>query len=748
VLLICEPKQAADCYITTTESIIRMSPSDQTRIITATLINGAANDAYNFKWWADSYDCINLNYTGASATISPIAAGMTTVHISHPKAQYEKDIIVYVSQYSELAFSRTSLSVAAGTQTFVNMEVPVSNVATRLSYTAALPGGGSASHIVSASGTSSVCIVNALSQGAAVVTAQLIAVNSGVVQGSAELLVNVTPSTTPPTYINYTGGNIITLEKGVTKSLSAALAGQGTTDQDSLTLQWQSSDQDALKITPASASGVAVNNQIQVTAMKAGTESTITISHEKASSSIILYFIVPGENAATVSLDRNAVAMMVGDNPTALTATLQNAQPADITNLQWSIEQDSQIIQLSGAGKRVNIMPLASGTAVVTAAVPSSGRSDACEITVDQPHTIAFNYKTVTLYPGESRIIEYSTSPQSEMSTITWAVKDNAYAQAGEDDHAGRLTIYGKREGNTILTGTTSSGATASLAVYVDWGDEFNVSKTMIKSIPVNYDDGSFDINYDVAPVIAEIHVAVSDAQAMRLKPGTYTSVKTESGTTTYIIGPEYHAAADPQTGYATGVIHLDPLAETIIPVTVAAYNPIGILQNGVPQPYYIDQQNINMQIYYTSLTFVPSTITRTGSFSRFDQTAGAIVVGDGEQISFTLTPQQLNARPTNITAAFVPNPAEVSQTNKPNQKQYVAAGNVGNIVHVYHLLDYNASNGRYGFVDPAFPDTDVVLAIPVVGTVNISYKTGDGTTRNFSFPVYVEVRNCNKIYP
>jgi hypothetical protein len=750
ILVICEPRLAADRYITTAESIIRMSPSDQTRVITATLINGTANDAYNFKWWADSYDCINLNSAGASASISPVSAGMTTVHISHPKAQYEKDIIVYVSQYSELAFSRSSLSIPAGTQTFVNMEVPVSNLSTRLSYTAALPEGGSASHIVSAGGTSAVCIVNALSEGTAVITAQLIATNSGIVQGSAELLVNVTPSTVPSTYINFPGGNIITLEKGVTKTLSASLAGQGVTEQDSLQLQWKSSDQSSLKITPSSASGVAVNNQIQVAALKAGTENTITISHEKASSSVILYFVVPGENAAAVSLDRTVIAMTAGDNPTAITATLRNAQPDDTANLEWSVEQSSPIIQISGSGKRINVLPLNPGTAVITCKVPSSGRTDSCEITVDQIRGISFNYEYLTLYPGESRVIEYTATPPSDTASVTWTVRDNSYVQTGGDDHAGRLTVYGKREGSTVLTGTTASGVSADLSIRVDWGDDFNLTKTMIKSVPVNSNDGAFDIDYDVSPSIAEIHVAITDAQAMRLKPGTYTGSKTASGTVTYIIGPEFHRTVDPQNGNARGTIHLDPLGETIIPITVAAYNPVGIQQqNGGFQPYYFGQKTVNMQIYYSSLTFAPTNISRTGSFSRFDQTAGAIVIGDGEQLSFTLIPLQINARPTNITAAFIPNPTETDRPDKPNQKQYVSVTTgVLNTVYVYHLFDYNAANGRYGNTDPSFPDTDVVLGVPVAGTLEISYRAGNGSDRKFSFPVYVEVRNCDKIYP
>jgi hypothetical protein len=748
ILIICQPRLAADCYITTAESIIRMSPSDQTRIITAALVNGLANDAYNFKWWADSYDCIDINYSGASASVSPIAAGMTTVHISHPKAQYVKDIIVYVSQYSELAFSQTSLSIPAGTQIFVNMQVPVSNTAARLSYTASLPGGGSASHIVSAGGTPSVCIVDAHGVGTAVITASLIAANSGIVQGTAELLVNVTPSTVPPTYINYAGGNIITLEKGVTKTLSAALAGQGVTEQDSFSLQWKSSDQNALKISPASASGVAVNNQIQVTAVKAGTENTVTISHEKAASNVILYFVVPGENTAAVSLDRNAVHLMIGDNPTPLNAALRNAQSDDSAHLEWTVAQSSPVIQLSGSGRRINILPLNMGTAAVTVRVPSSGRTDTCTITVDQPHTISFTDKIVTLYPGESRVIRYAAAPASEMSTITWTLKDGAYAQISADNHAGRLTMYGKREGSTLLTGTTASGVSTNVSIIVSWGNSLNLSKSLIKSVPVNYNDGTFDIAYEVSPSIAEIRVSITDTGGMALRPGTYTSYN--AAAFTYVIGPEFHTAVNPETGIASGIIRLDPRGETLIPIMVGAYNPIGTQQpDGSYVPYYIAQQPVNMQIYYTSLTFAPSSVSSTGSFSRYDPAVGAVVLGDGEQLSFTLTAQQPNARPSNITAQFVPNPGDIDQPDKPNQKQFVSAWNAGNVCYVYHNRDYNAANGRYGGTDTAFPDTDVVLGVPVVGTLKITYTAGNGSADNqFSFPVYVEVRNCGKIYP
>lgn len=188
ILVICEPRKSADCYITTTESIIRLSPGDSPKTITATLTGGTANDPYAFKWWADSYQIIEMNYTGAQAVIKPLAAGSVTLHVSHPKAVYQKDIILNISQYTEFAFETTARTVPAGIQTFVNMRVPVSQTTVRVAYTSRTPGGADASHLVAAGGTNAVCILDPREAGTAVITASLIAVNSGAVQATAELL--------------------------------------------------------------------------------------------------------------------------------------------------------------------------------------------------------------------------------------------------------------------------------------------------------------------------------------------------------------------------------------------------------------------------------------------------------------------------------------------------------------------------------------------------------------------------------
>lgn len=267
VLVICEPKSVANCYITVSESIIKMSPSDGSRTITASLINGDAGDAYSFKWWADSYDIIDMNYTGESCVITPVATGTTTLHCSHPKAAYQKDIILYVSQYSEFAFETDSVQVTAGSQTFVRMEVPATNIKTKVVYSARKTDGTSAADLLTVSGTDSVCILNPVAEGTCIVQADLVASSSGIVQASAQLLVNIEKSDSELTYISYSGSTIITLEKGEAVTLKAGLSGADAKTGDEKSLKWKSSEtgkaSPAFSLSPSpSNSGITMNDEV------------------------------------------------------------------------------------------------------------------------------------------------------------------------------------------------------------------------------------------------------------------------------------------------------------------------------------------------------------------------------------------------------------------------------------------------------------------------------------------------------
>jgi hypothetical protein len=769
VLVICEPKKSEDCYITTAESIIRMSPSDGQKTITAQLSGGTQADAYNFKWWADNYDIINFNYAGGVATVSPLASGSTTIHISHPKATYQKDIILYISQYAEFKFDAASKSVPAGTQTFVNMQVPASNVQTKVSYTS------NNATVVSASGTNAVCVINAHQEGSAVVTASLVAVSSGAVQATAELLVYVTPSATPATYINYAGSTIITIEKGITRSLSAALAGLGAVSSDSNSLQWWASDkgipdyQRVLRISPTpSNSGVTVNKEIQITALQAGKECTITIHHEKSNSDVILYCIVPGENMATVRLDRSEINMIEGDSPASITATITNAQENDYANLQWSVQQDDDIIAISGTGKKISVLPKKPGTALITAVVPSSQMSAACTIKVEEPKTIRFDYTTVSTYPFEIKTLHYTVTPESETDSVTWTIGDNAYVAIASDDKNGTLTFMGKpSEGTTTITGTTKSKAKATLTVNNGWGNAFSVEKSQIRSVPVNKNDGTFDVKYEVRPSNARIFVMVPEPDKLILKSGTYDSFDAATGT--YRIDASRHEQVNTETGAASGTLRFEPLGETRSAVVITAHNP-ALVQNAdgtYLYPYDIASKTVEMQIYYNSYTFTPYEVARiaspapVGIYSRYDTGTGNFVLGDGETLRFKLKTEEQNGTPQIIQIGFTANTSSSDNKDRdPDKKSQHELISTSTAVSSLHTLFTVTHDRDYGPLIDKYYDLanindkvveqynrsvrDVILA----GTIDVSYRQfSNNAVMKFSFPLYVEVRNCARNY-
>jgi hypothetical protein len=784
VLVICEPPQTSDCYITTSESIIRLSPSDSAKTISAALANGKAGDERNFKWWADDYSIIDMNYTGSQAIVTPLASGSVAIHVSHPKALYQKDIVLNISQYDEFAFEKTQASLTAGVQSFINMRTPVTQHKTRVSYAVKrADGSGAASTVVSASGTDAVCVLDPHAAGSAIVEASLVAVNSGAVQSTAQLLVSISPAPVDAAYINFAGSTIITLEKGVTKTLSAALAGTGAAADDSNALQWKSSDQSVLRISPVSASNVATRKEIQIAAMQAGREATITVHHEKANSDIVLYVIIPGENAASVTLDKSLMSFVEGESPAAVSASIANAEEKDYENLVWTLANKNEsrpAASLSGTGRTVSVRPLATGQATLTARVPSSGKTASCEIEVEQKKQITFSTSSVTIYPGGSVTVGYTVSPNSEAANLVWTIGDGSYA-ACADNRNGTITLIGKdREGSTYVEATSLSGARARFTVNNKWGDVFALNKTAIAAAPVGAGDDAFTVVYNISPACAELHISTGS---------TSLSVTAGASSVQYVNG-EYVVYAgnhqnnvDPATGIATGSFRLSPSQEVDKTVRALAYNPRKTKRDdGTFEGADIAVKTIAVKIGYDSYTFSPTIVKIEGKYSRWNAAAGALVLGDGEGLTFSLSPGEARAAPSAVTVSFEPNrysdTGERLKDNQNNpatpdsqrllQRRYVynhstgtnsdasftlAKNSDGNYT-LYHTRDYGSSTGSstilFG-VDASAAAVEktnaAVRAAPFVGVVKIAYTTGAGASKTYEIPLYVEVRNCPRNY-
>ena len=774
VLVICEPETKTDCYITLTESIIKMSPQDPTRTITATLVNGTESDKYNFKWWADSYEIIDMNYTGESCVVTPISTGFTTIHCSHPKAAYQKDIIVNISQYSEFAFAKDAVSVTKGKQTFVNMEVPtLGTTTTKVVYKAVYPDGSPASDIMGVSGTKSVCILDPKAAGTCIIQADLVAAISGIIQGSCQLLVNIEDSSEAVTYIDYSGSTVITLEKGETRSLKAMLAGASAVTGDEKYLKWKSSDTNVVSISPSpTSSGWTMNDEIRITGLSAGKEATVTISCDRYDgiSSVILYIIVPGENVANILLDRTALNLVQGDGAQSITASVTNPLEGDYDNLVWEVEQDGEnpVIKLSGSGKKVSVFPQNTGTALVRATVPSSLRTAECTVTVEPPKQIILDRQTVNCYPGEEFKITYTVSPENEAADITWTTSDSSYV-GFTDDHAGTLTCYGKfREGTCTITGTTPSKAKASFTVTNGWGNTLSLSKTLIKTVPVYKSDGTFDIEYELKPSCAELHIqatqftgANGSVPPLKLAEGTYTSY--DAGTGLYTVTKKDFESVNTETGTAGGTLRFIPVGESNGPVVVTAYNPVSI--DGEAPLGAFAEQTIDMQICYTSLDFTLSDFRADGAYSYYDSASKVLVIGDGETVTFRAAAENKNASPVIDSVVFTKyagnyNGEKISCGKNPasgnsmiESSMSVTYGTVSGDPKSSSRLaackDFNMTNGFYRADNTDDGDklsneyNDRIMEHLYIGTLDINYTTYFGTKDSYSIPVYLDIRNC-----
>jgi hypothetical protein len=329
-------------------------------------------------------------------------------------------------------------------------------------------------------------------------------------------------------------------------------------------------------------------------------------------------------------------------------------------------------------------------------------------------------------------------------------VSDSAYVQVS-DDKQGTLTMYGKyKEGAAMVTGTTASRATGQVTVKNGWGNTFTLEKSLIKSIPVNNNDGTFDVKYDVKPACAEIRIwGLSN---MALAAGTYD--RYENGV--YTILPARHATADRESGIASGIIRFNPSGESKTAVIVQAWNPVAAsTADGTIVPAEVALRQIQMNVYYNAYTFIPRNFSANGKYSRFDEAAGSFIIGDGERMSFSLASQEPNGTPQIEEVTFEALGGEPEGPDGNKQQAFIAApsvtGNGGFIIE--HTRDYGEASGvYYGLFDPGDAAVEknntAVRAVPLTGMITVRYRLfGDDGIREYRFPLYAEVRNCRKTY-
>ena len=800
VMLICEAQMVTNCYITTTESIIKMSPSDSERTISASLVNGSADDVYDFKWWADSYDKININYTNEYCVVKPISTGTVTLHVSHPKAPNTKDIILYISQYSDFAFSEKSQIVyTGGDNVFVTMEVPATTTECEVSYEVTK---SSTTDVCTVYGNSTACIiVPGKNPGSATITASL-QTKGGIVQAQAEMLVvNQAKDATAP-YLSVEGSTIRNLAVNETTVLKGGIAGNGINDGDASGIVWTITEPN--KICFMNMPGnTARGSSVSIKALNPGS-TTIKLSHSKANT-ITLYVTVTGTSDPRISLNYSENTIFIGEEPFKLTATVTNDNGSEII---WNNSDDS-VINLNAKNKQASITALKVGTSVIKCAFKDNpGSEQTCTVTVaeaekltlftwadgETARTTKLGLDSIALYPGESKAIHYETSPaRTELDNTASYISDNNYFSFqnlgyvssfkmgnntySADPEYGTIILTAKAVTSTTPIGLSfkcKNGMSASFTATNDYGYYFNIDRSAIALNPASVCTGkkndSLAVKYQIKPACSKIEVNVGPAAGLKIVNADNTEVShvVRNGDCIYTITG--HSLPDNETGIAEGTIYFAATNEIYNNnVTIVAINDNVVSSNGVlGQPKSFSPKNISFDITYKEHTFTTSITKLNGSkFSHYDAATNCLYIGDGEDIKVTLVPKESYST-FKTTVTFKPSGSGASTTplNEyfKNKNNNLTLGNsllltapastqtVSNSEGLYfnfsHTYDFNLANGFWNVVEG---DANKQLenmnttarVLEYVGNIEVKCFLGNDSSYTHKIPVYVAVRNC-----
>ncbi|MDR2053097.1 MAG: hypothetical protein LBP80_06765 [Treponema sp.] len=622
VLVLVEDAVKEGCYITVSQRIVKLKPDAKDQAtLKSILIGGEALDPEGFVWWADDYHIVNAMFLTDTARIEPVGiAGVTAVHVKHPKALDTVDIVVMVSDVETFAFDNNSKTIKKGSIAFIPLRLPPSTEKTSVEYSSANPA------VCAVTGSNAVAMIAGITDGYTTVTATLKA--GAAIAATAEMAVIVSPVAENQMRIA-TKSTVLNMEIGTSLTVEAALQGAGISPTDGYDITWKSSDSKIASLL-ATEQNITKGNSAYITAKAAG-EAVITLTHPKCESSLELWVLIPQRNELSITLDRTYLELYKDEGAVAVTATLAGGSAADYASITCTAPKvaGQVIVSVSKAtGKTCNIVPRNVGNTTLRAQLPNGKYAD-CIVSVSSTAEITPETQAIHVNPGYTETIHYTTNP--EAAQVSWIAQSNSAANgtaaASEyftfqvNEAAKTISVTGVKLGNGVLNGFfvgTSGGTTTRIQVYVEYTYEFELKTSgIITREPGN--GNTITIPFRVFPTDLEITAQVSDPAKLELKS---VSLNTLTG---------------------EGTVVLTPLGEKKgLSVTLNATNPKDRVNTPIVRTQYID-------LRYENLTITPVFDFEAGSFSYYDSRTNTLYLGDGEQSLFHLNILEENAELENL---------------------------------------------------------------------------------------------------
>ncbi|MDL2230034.1 hypothetical protein LJC14_07285, partial [Treponema sp. OttesenSCG-928-L16] len=633
VVVVEEPAPTSNLYINPSQPILTLKPADKEQTVTATLVGGTAEDKYGFTWYADNYNVIDLTYSANTAIIIPKQEGIAKITITHPKAAYDGQITVRITEYSTFAFAQPSMTITEGTTQFVSMQVPAmeNDYGGRVVYST------NNEKIVTITGTNKVAQLTGVGAGTAIVAATS---PSG---AKSELMVYVkqAPAATQP----HITCSINVISMKVTdnqRSLTATLVGTDVVATDQYNLSWEVENPSVAALVGSTGSTVLIKP------IAAG-ETTVNISHPKTDTMFTIHVEVTSVNNG-ISLNKNYVALETGKT-IEISATIDNGTVDDYKKITWSADKvnNEDLVSILGSGKTVAVYGIKSGQTQLTAEF--NGQKVKCDMIIEASRQFNFEIQTMRIQPGQTKSFKYNLVPDD--TPINWMASTNDYVTYAVDTVSKTVTVTGISEGTgsagtvTKLTGIANS-MTASVSITCAWDYKLTLGKSMIKGEP-RQDPAvpdKFIIPYEVNPADAKVEVQVT------------------KDIVTYVVDT------------AKKQIILTPVGEGDATLMVSAINTY----NGTR----FATQNCSINLLYNNLTVIPTVISKNGNFSKYYSEGGMLILGDGENMTLRFSIAEGNVNYSIDNLKFTK-----ASSSSPDLSLTKPSADVWNIAHPTDYLEY-----------------------------------------------------------
>ncbi len=646
IIVVVNEDETKDSLVIQTEStIIEGKLSDSYKTVNVNLVGGKAEQQLLFTWEIVSFDSVIRNSDGTSLSVVKLVSatgeqniikylneGTATVRVKNSATSYYLDIKFIINEYTSLAFEKPSLTIKQYESETVSITAPSSKTVVFNS---------SDESIARVYGTNSVCCIEGVKEGYAVITART---SDGSYEDRLSVRVNKSDKSVP-LYIS-ANTNLVTLDMSDTQgssikaTLSGTIGGVEVSEDESNFLKWEfkSGGNSVLKF--ASANPLSVTgSEAKVLPVSFGSE-TIVISHPKTQRKKEVYVQV---KSLSSSMTLDAVyGIFEKEDIGSITARLSGVPSSEESNIIWTTS-DINTVSLTDNGNEA-------------ASVKGSNVVFKCKKLCEEGCIITASYrdivKTYTVFiralpslhlmlsndvirSGQTKYYNIICTPDDYIGDLNYSFSSSEYvktsengkmmtgliknetekAENGENPPAGIRVPYfkvtgGNREGVTQffiecknLTSTLNVKTDNTVNFNITSFDEYNERGIIVSHkdnpsvIEVRADSKFTRVYYNMEPEIDVMPLCVSEYTAALNNAFRSGTVRIVNGNNTGTTGRYFDLYPDDK-GCNWGDVRLYAGSQNIGMIRVSFSMPDSdsafslIYQNNVPVNYRYDVSN------------------------------------------------------------------------------------------------------------------------------------------------------------